>query len=196
MPKGKKGKGKKKGNKGKKGNGKSKPAVVVNVQSAGGRGAGRGNARGNGTVNAGSGDKSDKFTFTVDDVKANDSGIIKFGPSLSQYPNFSNGIIKSFHEYRITNLTFQYISFAASTTAGSFAIELDTARKATAIESKIISFAVNKGFTRSFNSKLIRGLIWHSTKEDQFWLVYQGSGKADIAGQIKISFTINFQGHK
>ncbi|UVH27282.1 coat protein [peach-associated luteovirus 2] len=195
MPKGKnKSKGKKKGRKGR--NGKPKSTVVVNVQSNGGRRSAGGNARGNSVPNAGSGVRSDKFTFTVDDVTANSSGVIKFGPSLSQYPNFSNGIIKSFHEYKITNLQVSYISFASSTTAGAFAIEIDTARKQSDVESRIISFPVNKGHTRSFPAKLIRGLIWHSTKEDQFYFLYKGNGKADVAGQFKFTFFIDFQGPK
>nr|DBA07213.1 TPA_asm: coat protein [Prunus humilis associated luteovirus] len=196
MPRGRKGKGKGKKGKGKNGKGKAKPSVVVNVQSGGGRGARGSNARGNGPINAGSGDKSDRFTFTVDNVKANASGVIKFGPSLSQYPNFSNGIIKSFHEYRISNITVQFNSFASSTTAGAFAIEVDTARKQSSIQSRIISFAVNKNFTRSFNAKVLRGLIWHNTQEDQFWLVYEGNGGDALAGQIKITFSVNFQGPK
>ncbi|UVH27308.1 coat protein [Prunus mahaleb associated luteovirus] len=194
--KGKKGKGKR----GKK-NGRNRSAsmaksVVVNVQPGRGGGARRGNARGNGIPGAGSGDRGDRFTFTVDDLKANDSGTIKFGPSLSQYPNFSNGILKSFHEYKITNLTVKFISYASSTTSGAFAIEVDTSRKQSDIESRIISFPVAKGFTRSFQSKVLRGLIWHPTKEDQFFLIYKGNGKAEIAGQFCISFSVNFQGPK
>ncbi|APA23018.1 capsid protein [Cherry-associated luteovirus] len=196
MPKGKKGKGK--GRKGKK-NGRNRAAsvaksVVVNVQPGRGGGTGRGNARGNRIPNPGPGDRLDRFTFTVDDLKANDSGTIKFGPSLSQYANFSNGILRSFHEYKITNLTVKFVSYASSTTSGAFAIEIDTSRKQSDIRSRIISFPVAKGFTRSFQSKVIRGLIWHPTTEDQFFLIYKGNGKAEIAGQFNISFTVNFQG--
>nr|UVH27301.1 coat protein [Mume associated luteovirus]WNY15508.1 coat protein [Mume associated luteovirus] len=197
MPKrGKKGKSGKKGKNGRGKKGSTKPAVVVNVQPTRGRGAAGGKSGGNPVPNAGKGDASMRFTFTVDDVKANQSGILKFGPSLSQYPNFADGILKSFHEYKISNLQVQFISFASSTSSGAFAIEIDTARKSTGVESRLISFPVTKQFTRSFPAKAIRGLLWISTKDDQFNFLFKGNGSDVVAGQLKFSFSIDLQGPK
>nr|QMT58423.1 coat protein [Peach associated luteovirus] len=193
-------KGKGKGRKGKK-NGKGRnsganaKSVVVNVQSGGRGRTGRSASGGNRVAGSGPGDHSNRFSFTVDDLHSASSGILKFGPNLSQYTNFSNGILKSFHEYKITNLTVKYVSYASSTTSGAFAIEIDTSRKQTDLKSRIISFPVSKGFSRGFQARVLRGLLWHPTSEDQFWLVYKGNGKStDIAGQFVISFNVNFQG--
>nr|QEV88293.1 coat protein [Luteovirus sociomali] len=138
----------------------------------------------------------EEFTFTVDDLRANASGIIKFGPSLSQCAAISSGVLKSYLEYKIISVAIQYVTNAASTTAGAFSLEVDTSRTRSALDSRVISFPVSKNYSRSFNASLIKGLSWVPTTDDQFHLLYKGNGSSDIAGQFIIRVRIVLQGPK
>ncbi|QKF95632.1 coat protein [Almond luteovirus 1] len=134
-----------------------------------------------------------KFKFTVDDLVGNSNGILKFGPSLSQYPTFIGGILKSFHDYRIESVEIHYVSNAASTTAGAMALEVDSSCSKSSLSTRVISSPLSKSFTRVFSGPAIRGNIWHSTLNDQFWLLYKANGKSnDIAGQFVITLNVHW----
>jgi len=136
------------------------------------------------------------FAFTVNDLKANSKGVLKFGPNLTQYANFSNGVMKSYHNYRISQILVSYVTNASSTTAGAFAIEWDTGCSQSAVASKVISFPVSKNFSRSFTGNTLSGIAMRSTSLDQVWLLYEGNGDSSIAGQFVIRMTVHFLTYK
>nr|UVF24187.1 ORF3 [Apple luteovirus 1] len=137
------------------------------------------------------------FTFTVDDLKAGSSGVLKFGPGLSQCAAVSGGVLKSYHQYKIIGLTCGYVTNASSTTAGAFALEIDTTCSRSALESRIISFPVTKNTSKFFPPGVINGQNWISSDTNQFFLLYGGNGsKTEIAGQLLIKVMITLQGPK
>lgn len=142
------------------------------------------------------GSHRDILTFTVDDLKANSSGVLKFGPNLSQYPAFNNGLLKAYHEYKITNLSVQYNSCSSDATPGSIALEVDTSCSQTATGSKIVSFPVKRNATKSFPANYIKGQNFMTTSSDQFWLLYKGNGDSSLAGQFVCRLTCQFQNPK
>nr|BDW36307.1 coat protein [Sugarcane yellow leaf virus] len=142
------------------------------------------------------GSNRDVLTFTVDDLKANSSGILKFGPSLSQYPAFNNGLLKAYHEYKITSLTVQYNSCSSDATSGAIALEVDTSCSQTATGSKIVSFPVKRNATKVFPTQYIKGQNFMTTAADQFWLLYKGNGDGSLAGQFVCRFECQFQNPK
>jgi hypothetical protein len=76
-----------------------------------------------GIVPRGSG-SSETFVFSKDNLMGSASGSFTFGPSLSDCPAFKDGILKAYHEYRITSILLQFLSEASSTSAGSISYEL------------------------------------------------------------------------
>lgn len=136
------------------------------------------------------------FAFTVNDLKANSKGTLQFGPNLTQYANFSNGVMKSYHNYRISQISVSYVTNASSTTAGAFAIEWDTGCSMTKLASKVTSFPVSKNFSRSFAGQTIAGTAMRSTNLDQVWLLYEGNGDSSIAGQLVFRMTVHFLTYK
>nr|ACH42778.1 truncated capsid protein/putative aphid transmission factor [Sugarcane yellow leaf virus] len=123
----------------------TRPVVVVRP-AAGPRRVRRRRARVGGNAVRGPGGRSnrDVLTFTIDDLKANSTGILKFGPNLSQYAAFNNGLLKAYHEYKITSLTIQYNSCSSDATPGAIALEVDTSCSQTTTGSKITSFPVKR----------------------------------------------------
>nr|WLS55797.1 coat protein [Blueberry virus M] len=143
------------------------------------------------------GETSQQFVFTVDDIKANDKGDIRFGPNLTQYAAFSNGVMKSYHDYRISQIQVSYVTNASSTTAGAIAIEWDSSCKQSSLASKVTSFPVSKNFTRSFGASVVNGSVSRNTSVEQVWMLYAGNAsKAEIAGQFIIRMTVHFSNPK
>lgn len=141
-----------------------------------------------------SGGRAEKFTFVVDDIKANGSGVLKFGPSLTQAAGFSSGILKAYHEYRITHVDLQWISEASSTAAGALKYEIDPHRTLTKVESGVDRFSFTKNGRRTLRAGQINGTNWVSSTEDQFYIAYAGNaGKAEQAGTLRVTLTVQTQ---
>lgn len=144
----------------------------------------------------GRGGSRETFVFTKDDLAGNTSGSLTFGPSLSECPAFATGILKAYHEYRISQCTLEFISEAPSTASGSIAYELDAHCKISSLSSKINKFGITKGGKRSFAASKINGIEWHDSSEDQFRLLYKGNGASNIAGSFRVTIVVATQNPK
>lgn len=174
------------------------PVVVVRpAQQAGRRRNRRRNVRRRANPLSGPAGRTEVFTFTVDNLKANSSGTIKFGPDLSACPALSGGILKSYHDYKITALTVVYKSFASSTTSGAISIELDNSCTQSTLGSYVNSFTVSKTGTKKFSASQINGTKFISSTVNQFYLLYKGSSSStDTAGQFVITIRVVNQNPK
>nr|UHS71628.1 MAG: coat protein P3 [Polerovirus sp.] len=139
---------------------------------------------------------SETFIFSKDNLTGSAAGRITFGPSLSDCPAFSSGILKAYHEYKITMVKLEFISEAASTSSGSIAYELDPHCKASELGSYINKFGITKSGQRTFSARLINGIDWHSSDEDQFRILYKGNGNSAIAGSFRITIKCQTQNPK
>nr|BCP56424.1 coat protein ORF3 [Cereal yellow dwarf virus RPS]BCP56427.1 coat protein ORF3 [Cereal yellow dwarf virus RPV] len=177
---------------------RAQPVVVVAPSGPARRRRRRGPARPRrgGTAGSGGGGRGETLVFSKDSIAGNASGSLTFGPSLSEYPAFQNGILKTYHEYKITSCILQFVSEASSTAAGSISYELDPHCKSSSLASTINKFSITKTGARSFPAKMINGLEWHSFDEDQFRILYKGNGKAEIAGSFRITFRVQVQNPK
>nr|ABY83063.1 coat protein [Soybean dwarf virus] len=155
----------------------------------------RRNNRGGGNISGGSG-KAHTFQFSKDGINGSSKGTITFGPSLSECKPLSDGILKAYHEYKITSILLQFISEASSTSSGSIAYELDPHCKYSEIQSLLNKFSITKSGSKRFPTKVINGLEWHDTSEDQFKVHYKGNGDSKIAGSFKISINVLTQNAK
>nr|AZF99032.1 orf3 [Ullucus polerovirus 1] len=174
------------------------PMVVVQAPGPSRRGRRRRrrpNARGRSAVSRG-GRPGETFVFSKDNIAGSSSGSFTFGPSLSDCPAFSNGILKAYHEYKITNVLLQFVSEASSTSSGSIAFELDPHCKISSLASSINKFPITKGGGRSFQAKMINGVEWHPSDEDQFRILYKGNGGSTIAGSFRIRISVAVQNPK
>lgn len=134
-----------------------------------------------------------QFSFMLDSFKGNASGVLKFGPSLSQDPAFATGILAAFHQYKISSLFIQYISESSSQTAGSILYELDTTCTATGVTSPLRRFAISDKSKPSatFAAGPINGEKWIPSSQNQFYLSYKGNGEStEIAGCLLVKFTV------
>lgn len=167
---------------------------VVVVQPSRGRLRRRNNrrtARGRPSALSGSTGRSEVFTFSVNDLKANSSGTIKFGPDLSQCPAVSNGVLKSYHRYKITSITVEFKSHASATTTGAIFIELDTACTQSTLGSQINSYTIARSGTKRFTVNQIGGKDFRESSVNQFYMLYKANGTtADVAGQFIIKMVI------
>jgi hypothetical protein len=135
--------------------------------------------------------------FSKDNLKGSASGSFTFGPSLSDCPAFKDGILKAYHEYKITSILLQFLSEASSTSAGSISYELDPHCKLTTLASTINKFPITKGGAKAFNARMINGLEWHDSSEDQCRILYKGNGDKDtIAGSFRITMRVALQNPK
>lgn len=137
----------------------------------------------------------DTFVLAKDSINGNSTGSVTFGPSLTESAALV-GILKAYHEYRITSIRIQYVSEASSTSSGSIAHELDAHCRLTALSSSILKFPITKSGTVSYDRNKIRGTEWHDTSNDQFRFHYKGNGASSIAGSWKFTFTVEFQSPK
>ncbi|ABG46339.1 coat protein [Sweet potato leaf speckling virus] len=133
------------------------------------------------------------FVFSKDNLKGSATGSFTFGPSLSECEPFEGGVLKAFHEYKITNILLQFVSEASSTSSGSISYELDPHCKISSLSSTVNKFSVTKGGARSFTARMINGLEWHDSSEDQCRILYKGNGGNDIAGSFRVTITVAFQ---
>nr|BDG82429.1 coat protein [Cynanchum yellow mottle-associated virus] len=137
------------------------------------------------------------FTFTKDDLKGSSSGYITFGPSLSDCPAFSTGILRAYHEYKISMVVLEFISEAASTASGSMAFELDPHCKSSSLSSKINKFKLTQNGKRTFPAGKINGQKWLDSSEDQFRILYKGNGDSSVtAGSFRITIQVTLQNPK
>ncbi|DAZ87629.1 TPA_asm: P3 protein [Trachyspermum ammi polerovirus] len=177
----------------------SKPIVVVPTTSNG-RGRRRRGRRRSGGPRAmgspGSGISRQQFVFSKDDIKGNSNGYITFGKDLSDHPAFSSGLLRAFHEYKITNVRIIFKSEAPSTAAGSIAYELDPHCELSTLSSKIFKFGVTKGGQKTWTAEKINGKEWHSSSENQFRFLWRGNGDNTQVGSFEIHYTCLFQGPK
>ncbi|UYP38764.1 coat protein [Chickpea leafroll virus] len=164
--------------------------------SSRGRRRRRGRGANRGTRGSRTGKSGETFVFSKDNLAGSSSGTITFGPSLADCPAFSSGILKAYHEYKITNVLIQFISEAASTSSGSISYELDPHCKNTSLQSTINKFGITKNGQRSFAARLINGLEWHDASEDQFRILYKGNGSSSIAGSFRITIKVLVQNPK
>ncbi|DAZ87615.1 TPA_asm: P3 protein [Paspalum notatum polerovirus] len=136
------------------------------------------------------------FVFSKDSIAGNSSGKLTFGPSLSECAAFSGGILKAYHEYKVTKVTLEFISEASSTSEGSIAYELDPHNKLSALASAINKFSIVKGGRKTFTSNQIGGGVWRDSSEDQFAILYKGNGKSSIAGSFRVTMDVSTQNPK
>ncbi|ULN99196.1 major capsid protein P3 [Pterostylis polerovirus] len=139
---------------------------------------------------------SETFVFSKDSLKGSSAGSFTFGPSLSDCPAFKDGILRAYHEYKITMVTLQFVSEASSTAAGSFSYELDPHCKITSLASTINKFTITKGGVKTYQARLINGEEWHDSSEDQFRILYKGNGDSTTAGSFKITIRVALQNPK
>nr|UYT09250.1 P3 protein [Grapevine polerovirus 1]UYT09257.1 P3 protein [Grapevine polerovirus 1] len=160
-------------------------------RSRGRRGAGRLSRARRGSGGQGN---VETFSFIIDSIKANDSGVVKFGPSLSQCPALSQGMLKAYHQYKITSLSVSYISESASTAEGAITLEIDTSRALTTVASGLIRFGIaEKGSpTRVFSAAVLGGVNFLQSDTNQFHLLYKGTGtSSSLAGTLRCSFNVS-----
>nr|WNK15286.1 MAG: capsid protein [Polerovirus monocotyledonae 1] len=175
---------------------RAQQVVVVTPRRGAQRRQRRRRARGRaGTVPRGRG-SSETFVFAKDSLKGSSAGYFTFGPSLSDCPAFKDGILKAYHEYKITMVTLQFVSEASSTAAGSISYELDPHCKLSALASTINKFTITKGGTKTYQAKLINGIEWHDSSEDQFRILYKGNGDSSTAGSFRITIQVALQNPK
>nr|WMI39122.1 coat protein [Tobacco vein distorting virus]WMI39130.1 coat protein [Tobacco vein distorting virus]CAG28953.1 coat protein [Tobacco vein distorting virus] len=140
---------------------------------------------------------SETFIFNKDSIKDSSSGSITFGPSLSESVALSGGVLKAYHEYKITMVNIRFISESSSTAEGSIAYELDPHCKLSSLQSTLRKFPVTKGGQATFRAAQINGVEWHDTTEDQFRLLYKGNGtKGVAAGFFQIRYTVQLHNPK
>nr|WII96283.1 coat protein [Maize yellow mosaic virus] len=178
-------------------NNRAQPVVVVAANPRRGRPRRRrrpsGNTAGRPGVRRGS---RETFVFSKDSLTGNVSGKVTFGPSLSECAAFSGGILKAYHEYKISKIILEFISEAASTAEGSIAYELDPHNKLSSLASTINKFSIVKGGRRVFASNQIGGGVWRDSSEDQCAILYKGNGKSSVAGSFRITIEVNVQNPK
>nr|ALB25214.1 coat protein [Barley yellow dwarf virus PAV] len=170
-----------------------RPVVVVQSNRTGPRRRNARRARGR-RPNSVFGPKrgAEVFVFSVDNLKANSSGILKFGPDLSQCPAVSDGVLKSYHNYKISSINVEFRTHASATTSGAMFIELDTSCKQSALSSYINSFTISKSASKSFRAAEIGGTQFQATSVNQFFLLYKANGTTtDIAGQFIIKIELH-----
>nr|DAZ90976.1 MAG TPA: coat protein [Luteoviridae sp.] len=138
--------------------------------------------------------KYEDFTITVDSLKANSSGVLKFGPSGRNLSKGMSGVLDSYHQYKIVECLLGYKTFSSDTTAGAFSLEVDTGCSMTQVKSNTLTFGVKQNFITSFKASFINGQAWLATSKDQFYLLYKGNGGDDVAGQFTIKIRIMNQG--
>nr|UBR90293.1 coat protein P3 [Rose spring dwarf-associated virus] len=185
---------------------KARPVVVQVQPSRNGRRprrrGGRRSSRRRGSRMASSRSHWEDYKFTINNLKASDAGVVKFGPSISQCSALKSGIFKSFHEFKITNLNVKYVTHAASTTSGAFAVEVDTSCTQTTLKSHLQTVPVTKCGQFSWPAGKIRGTGWLPTPDpdktpvdadNQFFLLYAGNGSSSVAGQFVITARCWFQ---
>nr|AAG29932.1 coat protein [Groundnut rosette assistor virus] len=168
------------------------PVVVVQTprQPNSGRRRRRNRRRSNrGSRNRGG--SGETFVFSKDNLTGSSSGSITFGPSLSDCPAFSSGILKAYHEYKISMVKVEFVSEASSTSSGSIAYELDPHCKSSSLQSYVNKFGITRNGQRSWMGRYINGVEWHDATEDQFRFLYKGNGSSAIAGSFR--FTIKCQ---
>lgn len=136
------------------------------------------------------------FVFSKDSLKGDSAGVLKFGPNLSESAAFSGGILKAFHEYKITMVKLQFQSEASSTDRGSIAYEVDPSCDLAAVGSFIRKFGITKNGSATFRAGQINGLDWHPATKDQFYIAYKGNGSAVTAGSFLITIQVMFQNPK
>nr|BAV53505.1 putative P3 protein [Pepper vein yellows virus] len=140
---------------------------------------------------------SETFIFNKDSIKDSSSGSVTFGPSLSESVALSGGVLKAYHEYKITMVNIRFVSESSSTAEGSIAYELDPHCKLTSLQSTLRKFPVTKGGQATFRASQINGVEWHDTSEDQFRLLYRGNGTKNVAaGFFQIRFTVQLHNPK
>nr|AIC85597.1 coat protein [Luffa aphid-borne yellows virus]AIC85599.1 coat protein [Luffa aphid-borne yellows virus]AIC85602.1 coat protein [Luffa aphid-borne yellows virus]AIC85608.1 coat protein [Luffa aphid-borne yellows virus] len=166
--------------------------VLPNLQSRRRRNR-RNRRRRGGGISRGSG-STEVFKFILPDLKGNSAGTIKFGPSLSQKPEFATGILKSYARYKISQVTLSFRSEASATDGGALVYQLDTTCAATQLDSKLYRFSISNRAPQNvtWRGAQIRGEEWHSTSSEQFWVLYQGNGEAKVAGSITVTMVVNF----
>ncbi|QVY47432.1 P3 [Barleria polerovirus 1] len=142
------------------------------------------------------GSNSETFTFNKDSLKGSSSGTITFGPSLSESIALSGGVLRAYHEYKITNLQVRFFSEAASTAEGSIAYELDAHCKLASLQSTLRKFPITKNGTASFGASQINGEEWHDVSEDQFKFHYKGNGSSATAGYFQITYRVSLHNPK
>nr|WNK15292.1 MAG: capsid protein [Polerovirus monocotyledonae 2] len=177
---------------------RTQPVVVVaNNRNPRGRRRRRRNRGGTGVI-PGSGRRgsSESFVFSKDSIKGSSSGYFTFGPSLSDCPAFKDGILKAYHEYKITMVVLQFVTEASSTAAGSIAYELDPHCKLSALASTINKFPITKGGSKTYQARMINGDEWHDSTEDQFRILYKGNGDSSTAGSFRITIRVALQNPK
>nr|AHJ60017.1 coat protein [Suakwa aphid-borne yellows virus]AHJ60020.1 coat protein [Suakwa aphid-borne yellows virus]AHJ60023.1 coat protein [Suakwa aphid-borne yellows virus] len=140
--------------------------------------------------------QGETFVFSKDNLSGSSSGSITFGPSLSESPAFSSGILKAYHEYKISMVKLEFISEASSTSSGSIAYELDPHCKLSSLQSTVNKFGITKSGSRTWSAKFINGSEWHDAAEDQFRILYKGNGASSPAGSFRITIKCQVQNPK
>lgn len=137
------------------------------------------------------------FVFNKDSVKDSSSGTITFGPSLSESVALSGGVLKAYHQYKITMVNLRFVSESSSTAEGSIAYEVDPHCKLSTLGSTLRRFPISKGGQTTLRAAEINGIDWHDSEKDQFKLHYKGNGTTGkTAGFFQIRYSVALQGPK
>lgn len=141
--------------------------------------------------------KGETFEFNKESINDNSTGYITFGKSLSDKQPFSEGLLKAYHQYKITSVVLRFVSDASSTAEGSISYELDPYCTLTSLKSALYKFPVTKGGIKRWSSQEINGQTWINSDSDQFRILYKGEGSKGVrAGYFHIKFTVQLQGPK
>nr|BAV53482.1 putative P3 protein [Pepper vein yellows virus] len=134
---------------------------------------------------------SETFIFNKDSIKDSSSGSVTFGPSLSESVALQGGVLKAYHEYKITMVNKSIVRKSSYTEEGSIDYELDPHSKLNSLQSTLRKFPVTKGGQATFRASQNNGVEWHDTSEEKFRMLYRGNGtKKRAAGFFQIRFSV------
>jgi len=169
--------------------GTNQPVVVVARPRAPRRRRRRGGSTGGGDS------VTTNFTHITDTLKGDAVGAVKFGPS-SPVESFT-GFLKIYQRYRVLALTVQWVSAASSTDRGVLAYHIDTSCKGTGQGVKPLTcWPLRSGGTRAYGEIHLGSQVLLETSVDQFYFLYKGSGAAETAGFLKLTFRCQFVDRK
>nr|QHG11372.1 coat protein [Rabbit luteovirus] len=155
------------------------PAKVVSARPRRARRRRNGRGRGQGQNQSHEVD----FKMTVDSIKGNDSGTIKFGPSTACQQ--LRGNIAAYSKYRITWLKVWYITEASSTDRGAISYHIDTSTKGKPADlHNVTTWTIRLNGQAEYTAPMLQNTDWYEQDKDQFYFLYKGSGEGTVAGHF------------
>nr|WIL96154.1 coat protein [Carrot enamovirus 1] len=132
------------------------------------------------------------FDFTVKSFNGNAGGTMKFGPNLAESKLFKT-MVDCYQKYRVTAMRVIYTSEASSTDRGCISYHVDTGCSMTTADlTATNSWPLRESGSANFGGNLLGDVPWYESGKEQFWLVYKGSGDANVAGHMRVIFSAIF----